>query len=390
MVQTRRLADGRQHIDGYRERRDAERHTVTRTYLDGRSTTVGPDFVTRSQPHRLTETVHRDGRREGFLPDGRRAYHDEFVMRDRERLIRRTVVGAVVAGAVVALTVPLIQTFHLVPVRGVEVVAYEPAIFAPGIYASYFSPLPLPLMVSSRCVMCPPPVVAWATPVDSYADAETLMGDLQIATALQDGMPVETSVEVTQAAAGDPEVRSLASEVEGLRQEVAIASASNPELQAQLDEPRAPAAVPVAKIDVQRVPVPEDARRQVRRQVKDEVVSHQKEKMTTIADVVTSAQAPNHIFQVAEQIEATTTGNETCSLSTGDLIKFNGAPDTGDVAFPMQVVTGKAGSCPAGSVVQVGLSDLQQMLNGFSQRVEQNLRRVHDSTASVGNPLIKG
>ena len=122
---------------------------------------------------------------------------------------------------------------------------------------------------------------------------------------------------------------------------------------------------------------------QIRSQVKDEIALHQEQKALSIADVMAAAQVQNHIFQVGDMIDATDSATrEECPLTTGDLINFAALPGEGEVAAAMNVVTSKSGSCRPGSVVQVGLTDLQEMLNAFSLRLEANMQKVHDYAAN--------
>jgi hypothetical protein len=48
----------------------------------------------------------------------------------------------------------------------------------------------------------------------------------------------------------------------------------------------------------------------------------------------------------------------------------------------MKVIASGANSCRAGELVQVPLTDLQEMLNGFSERVEDNMKRISACAAS--------
>ena len=96
-----------------------------------------------------------------------------------------------------------------------------------------------------------------------------------------------------------------------------------------------------------------------------------------------SAQSQNYIFQVSGMIEATDLStNQPVVLTTGDLVKFYQVPGEGEVAAQMMVVTSKSPMVRAGSVVMVGLTDLQEMLNSFSIRLEANMKKVADYAAA--------
>ena len=57
-------------------------------------------------------------------------------------------------------------------------------------------------------------------------------------------------------------------------------------------------------------------------------------------------------------------------------------PDTVSGFATMSVVASAPGSCAPLSVVPVSLSDLQEMLNGFVERLEDNLQRVEACMAN--------
>lgn len=80
---------------------------------------------------------------------------------------------------------------------------------------------------------------------------------------------------------------------------------------------------------------------------------------------------PDYLFVVDTQLSVLDSNNTTCALSGGDLLKVYGQVNEYSPAARMIVVTSKAGSCEAGTVVDVSIDDLQEMLNTFSEKIEE-------------------
>ncbi|MFH1035247.1 MAG: hypothetical protein V1806_12130 [Pseudomonadota bacterium] len=385
VLTSRALADGRRQAAGYKLTRHAADGTQTRLYTNGRRVTVGRDFVRYSTPGQPTRIVHHNGLRETVAPGGRRLAREKFVnhrFRDGgvERIIQRTIVAAVVAGAVVALARPVVQRYRVLPVYGIEVFPYLPVAGDAGFYQVFDAPLPRPVLMSSPPGLYPPPVAVFAQPTPAYADPVDLLGDLQIAGALQAGLAPPAPLAGAVSLAGEQEVRDLQSEVAQLQQEAMEKAPEAPPAGTEPAPALSPPAVQTASAPAQPqggVLIPEEARQQVRQQVRQEIALHRQERSPSIAEVMASAQAQKYIFQVAGLIDASDldTGEE-CALSTGDLIMFQRVPAEGEVAAPMRVVTSKFGSCRAGGLVHVSLPDLQDMLNAFSQRLEANMHKL--------------
>ena len=73
---------------------------------------------------------------------------------------------------------------------------------------------------------------------------------------------------------------------------------------------------------------------------------------------------------------------DDCWLNTGDLIGFSTIPTASSPMAQMKVITSGARSCRPTQVVDVSPIDLQDMLNGFSERLEDNLQRVNSCVAA--------
>jgi hypothetical protein len=396
VVSTQKLHSGQQQIAAYRQTRDPAAGTETKTYLDGHRVTVGPEAITRSSPRQFTITSHRDGLRDVSLPNGKPVFRERFGTYawrgDRaERVIIREVFTGIAAGAAVALGSHVEQIYGVLPYRGAVIYPYLPFGYPPGFYPPFLTAFGTPLTVSPGCPYCPSPMVAFAEPTASYDDPVDLVSDLVLSSAVEDGM--NDALPPDAAAAPDPEVAQLAEEVETLRSQIGAAAASDDAVAAlmadqtaQIESMRRTAAEPPPHPKTP-VRIPEVVRQRMRQQVRQDIVLHQEKKPLSLPDIIASAEAQSYIFQISEMIDATDTAlGEECALTTGDLVKFDQVPAEGEPVAQMRVVTSKAGSCRAGTTVDVSLADLQDMLNAFSQRLENTMKKVHDEVASAAPP----
>ena len=272
--------------------------------------------------------------------------------------------------------------YDVVPYAGGTIYPYMPYEFDASFYNPFLAAFAVPIAIANACGDCLPPSAEFEEPSQSYADPVDLLADMQIATGFDDGMsapPPDYSAYGT-----DPAVAELQNEVSALRGEVQSAESDNADLRAQLDEQQ----LQLQDLQAQsgpapsygRVQVSQDVRAQMRDQVRDDIALHRQGQPLSVVEIIASARAQNYVFQVSELIDATdlNTG-EQCSLTTGDLARFNRVPNEGDPAAEMRVVTSKAGSCRAGSIIEVSMTDLQDMLNAFSQRLENNMRTINDN-----------
>ncbi|MBF0440010.1 MAG: hypothetical protein HQL93_12945 [Magnetococcales bacterium] len=393
-VNSRILPDGRQKVTAYQNVKDPTTKTQTRTYHDGRRVIIGQDFVTRSSPGRPILTTHSNGLREAYLPDRQHYFREEFFTphkhHSKNRMIRRTVYVEINSGSPRVLPAPIVQVYEMVPVRDVVVYTYYPTTFEPSFYSLFLSFFATPVIVSSNCLICPPPVVVFTKPIEVYHQPVDLLVDLQLAGAMDDGLRSRVPIPMM-----DPDVRALSTKVAELEQELAMTTADNAELRSELaDQQNQLTSLQMQMDSLQNdqpiaekipVPIPGPVRKQFRKQVEKDILAHQQEKPLALNEILNSPEAKKHIFQVAETLEATDAhSDEECLLTTGDLIQFDHLPDPNASSATMKVVTSKADSCRAGSVVNISLWDLQEMLNAFRQRLENNMQKVHQELSKKG------
>jgi hypothetical protein len=95
----------------------------------------------------------------------------------------------------------------------------------------------------------------------------------------------------------------------------------------------------------------------------------------------------SHVFVAANSLEVKSGGGE-CSITQGDVIQLNGpaAPDSGTAN--LVVLATKGNDCPKGSVVTVGLADLQEMQNHMRATIDQGLGELQSKQGKGGFPAL--
>jgi hypothetical protein len=192
------------------------------------------------------------------------------------------------------------------------------------------------------------------------------------------------------------EVNQFRGELSQLSQQLDSGAKANPELRNELvtqkAEPRAleqqlgAAGIQQVVSDQTPMKVPEEVRVQVRKQVRLNIAQHQNGRALLLPEILSSGYASIYLFQASEPLAVRNlnTGEE-CMLHPGDITGFAQVPTANSAKAQMNVVTSRPGSCPERTVVEVAPDDLQEMLNGFSQRVETNMQRLTECT----NPSAK-
>jgi hypothetical protein len=219
--------------------------------------------------------------------------------------------------------------------------------------------------------MCPSHAVAFASPPARYEDPIDLMGDMQLSSAF-DEAAVRSDTDSAQYA----EVRNEMSE---LTRSVSARIESDPSLKQQVGgEGGGLQKVQQTMNELAPVQVPEEVRQQVRAQVRLSIAQLQNQHPALVPDVVKSGYAKIYIFQTAAPLNvADAASGEECFINTGDLLGFSTIPTGDSPVAQMKIITSGAQSCQPRQVVNVPLTDLQDMMNAFSERVEDNLKRVN-------------
>ncbi|GEM_PF-1753587 len=385
VVNQHRLAGGTTHVGGYKQVVDPRSGTTTRTYADGHRTIAGPDYRSRSIYGGPTYTTYRSGLHSAVLPGGRPLYREGYAVYRGQRVVERTVYARVAYGHPVYYAAPVVRVYNVVPLYGAPVYVYRPYVYEPVFYRIFWSPFVTPVVVTRDCYICPARVVVFASPVVSYTNSVDLLGDLQISSAFDERVAVASAAEQQ---ADHDELAQLRQQMSGLQQQVGDTVGSNEQLKTQLAAQGTKLADIKAESDALKaqqtvselspVQVPEEVRQQVRQQMRLSIAQHRNGRSIAVSDIASSGYAKIYLFQAAAPINVTDkeTGDE-CFLNSGDLIRFSSPPNGDSAVAQMAVVTSGADSCKPRQVVEVPMADLQEMLNGFNERVEGNMKRVN-------------
>jgi hypothetical protein len=387
VLSQRMLPSGVPDVTGYRLSQDARAGTTTRVYSNGYRIVDGRDFRSRAPMGGPVYVNYSNGLRGASLPSGRPLYRETFFS-DRslgpQQFVRRTVYGSYYAGRPYFRREPVTRVYEVVPVYGVRTYVYRPQVYRPPYYRMFWVPLAAPIVVREDCTICPSRLVSYEEPITSYEDPVMLLGDLQISEAVAEG-----SYYVSRTGEEDREVVAVRSELSQLSRQLDTGARSNPELGTELASQKVqPKAIEqqlgaqgMQQVVSEQTPlkVPEGVRVQIRKQVRLAMAQQQNGKAVLLPDILASGYAPIYLFQAAEPLAVRNihTGEE-CTLNPGDLTAFAQVPTANVVKAQMNVVVSRPGSCAEKTVVEVSPDELQDMLNGFSQRVETNMQRVSE------------
>jgi multidrug efflux pump subunit AcrA (membrane-fusion protein) len=399
-----RTADDKPVVTAYRLTKNPKTGVQTRLYLDGHKIVIGPNYVARSAIGRPTFITHSDGTREALLPGGAKWFTEKKITlapagAGNVEGMRRTTYAGRVGGVPVAAGVPVTQTYQVVTVHNIRTYVYQPVVISPEMLAALGVNFLQPVVIGPSCAQCPPPVAAFDDPASQYDAPEDMLADEQIEGAISDGMnPLPDDAGLSGASAQDANLPdgSLQADLDQLRQQVSDLAASNNDLKAQLDEqsidlanmqapaPSAPAAPEAAATKPPPVHVSRATHEQIKREVKSVIDAHAAKTPLKLTDVIASAEAQDYVFQVSDIIDASDTDTGLpCILMSGDLVVFAEVPGDDASTAKVKIVSGRQDSCKVGSTLELSLSDLQDMLNAFSQRLENNVTKMHTLLASA-------
>ena len=363
-------------------------------YSEGYRVTMARDYNARRVYSGPTFYTYNTGLRSAEFSDGRPYYRDGFVMlRDRGapvQVLQRTFYGRYYYGSPRYYRSPVVRTYYAVPVYDQPVYVYRPSLFERVFYRTFWVPLAAPVAIAPDCEICPGRIVSFSSPVTSYSDPVDLLGDLQISSAFAEGaypgqggdMQAEVAEVRSQIGTVQKQVKDNLASKE-VQAQVAANGGNAEALQQQMGMLKASQTLN----DMTPVQVPDDVRMQVRQQVRLAIAQHQNGRTLSVADVVSNGYIRVYLFQANAPLTVrdADTGDE-CLLNSGDLIRFAAVPAAG-APGRMSVVNSRPGSCSQRQQVEVPLPELQEMLNGFYERVEENMKRVHSCTRGPGECL---
>ncbi len=132
-------------------------------------------------------------------------------------------------------------------------------------------------------------------------------------------------------------------------------------------------------------PVSDGVKGQLQAQVDELSKSYQGEQTVDLKETLVN---PNYIYAVNQTFTETVVNSaSTCKLAEGDLLKVAVAPTDANPVATMSVVSSKFGSCAAGTQIEVSVSDLQEMLNSFAERVDNGLHEFQKTKTKSADAL---
>jgi hypothetical protein len=120
-------------------------------------------------------------------------------------------------------------------------------------------------------------------------------------------------------------------------------------------------------------PITEPVKEELRKQVDETAKTYQAEQAV---DLQQALKTPGYLFVVDTPLSVTKSDDTTCTLTGGDILKAAAEVGEGAAVAQMAVVTSKDEKCQAGSQVSVSLTDLQEMLNSFGQKVDDGMKEL--------------
>jgi hypothetical protein len=94
-----------------------------------------------------------------------------------------------------------------------------------------------------------------------------------------------------------------------------------------------------------------------------------------------------HVFVASRALDVTSAGQE-CPITEGDVLQLNAPPPPTATTAALTMLASKGPDCRTGSVVSVGLADLQDMQNHMRESIDQGLAELHSKQGQSGLPAL--
>ena len=117
--------------------------------------------------------------------------------------------------------------------------------------------------------------------------------------------------------------------------------------------------------------------------------SAQPDQAATLDDLPQVLQ-PGHVFVVDADLNATTSQDQVCTLSTGNVLRLRGRPADDDAVADLVVISSRRADCPAGAHVELSLDNLEEMHNAFRARLDEGLATLRQQQGHNGIPAAPG
>jgi hypothetical protein len=94
-----------------------------------------------------------------------------------------------------------------------------------------------------------------------------------------------------------------------------------------------------------------------------------------------------HVFVVSGGLDVMSSGGE-CALTEGDVLQLNGALANGTESAQVVVMASKGSDCRKGSMVTVGVADLQEMQNQMRSTIDSGLEEMRNKQGQGEMPKL--
>ena len=96
----------------------------------------------------------------------------------------------------------------------------------------------------------------------------------------------------------------------------------------------------------------------------------------------------SHVFLVSYTVDVTNFAGQNCAISRGDVLKLTTPPPPQAQSANLQVVASTGRGCPMGSLVSVGLQDLQDFQNQMRETIDVGLGKLQSNAGKDGLPSL--
>jgi hypothetical protein len=100
-----------------------------------------------------------------------------------------------------------------------------------------------------------------------------------------------------------------------------------------------------------------------------------------------AALKPGRLFVVSSVLDVTTPDQRSCELTPGDILRLSAAPAADATIATLGVLASKRRDCPAGTLVNVRIQDLAEMLNNMRAQLDAGLEQLRNSGNTSGLPF---
>jgi hypothetical protein len=281
------------------------------------------------------------------LPDGRRVYADgrgrgvierQYVYRGQSVYQRVYYVNGV--------SYP--RYYNSYRYGGVALVVYAPArYYPPAFYGWAYNPWAVPVVYSFGFAATPwyGYYRGYFTPYPVYASPSLWLTDYMVANSLEQSYQAQAQQPMQQSYAAPltPDIKQqIANEVS---RQIQLENSERQTAQAGLPDPEA----------------------------------------SSVAQMLQDNNS--HVFVVSAPLNLSSTAG-ACPVTEGDVLQM-GPPQTPNTEFANAIVLASKGQdCPRGSLVSVGVADLQEMQNSMRQTIDQGLAVLQQNQGTGGLPSL--